>query len=393
MTIGAPRRPEAAALLGSAVPLDLDPSPPCSRRCILGPGSTILPDVPADVRALVLALVGLCTLAPACERRGTTVPPHAPSLSAHSSLMGEVDEIVAALAAGDVERVAARMTPRLHERLPVTTLETAARELVQRYGPPRGILEEHLQREGELLWYSGLVVHQTPGGTQTPVLYQLALTPTRQLERLLVREHWFIEDLRAPAEAYVPVTRLHVPAQGEWLVAQGGPTRELNAHHGSTSQRFAVDLVKMVDGRFRRPGQEGSNEGYYGYGQLLLAPAAGEVIRVVDGVPDNEPGVRGDGGGNGVVIDHGFGEVSSLWHARPGSVRVKVGDQVEAGQVIAEVGNSGRSTGAHIHLHLTRGDGELALPAPLVDVWVDGVARDRALPVKGDRVERRSLLP
>lgn len=320
---------------------------------------------------------------------------------AHSALMGEADEIIAALASGEVDRVAARMTPRLRERLPALTLQRSSRDLAQRYGQPAGILEERLQREGALLWYSGLIVHERPGPrgrvVQTPVLYQFALTPTRQLERLLVREHWFIDELTAPAQAYVPVTRLHVPAQGEWTVAQGGPTRELNAHHGSTSQRFAYDLVLMVDGRFRRRGTK-DNDGYHAYGQLLRAPAAGEVIRVVDGVPDNEPGVRGEAGGNGLVIDHGFGEVSSLWHARPGSLRVKVGDHVEAGQVVAEVGNSGRSTGAHIHLHLSHphaggeGDAELALPAPFVDVTVDAQARDRVLPIKGQRIESRARL-
>lgn len=311
--------------------------------------------------------------------------------------MGEADEIIAALAAGDVERVAARMSPRLHEQLTVADLRGAARELVRRYGPPVGIMEEHLQREGELLWYSGLVIHRAPARrgqeVSTPVLYQLALTPTRQLERLLVREHVFIEQLIAPAEAYVPVTRLHVPAADTWVVAQGGPTREVNAHHGSASQRFAYDLVRVIDGKPRKPGVDRAhNEAYYGYGQPLRAPAAGEVIRVIEGVPDNVPGQRGQAGGNGLVIDHGFGELSSLWHARPGSLRVQVGDHVEAGQVVAEVGNSGRSTGPHIHMHLTRGDGELGLPAPFVDAWVDGVARERALPIKGERVQSRAKL-
>jgi murein DD-endopeptidase MepM/ murein hydrolase activator NlpD len=350
------------------------------------------------MRALLLALavVGL-TAGCSAPRAGPNPPAAALHPPTRSALMGEVDEIVAAFAAGDVERVAARMTPRLHGQLTVADLRIAARELVRRYGPPVGIMEEHLQREGELSWYSGLVIHRARGrrGSEvsTPVLYQFALTPTRQLERLLVREHVFVEHVQPPAEGYVPVTRLHVPATGVWTVSQGGPTREQNAHHGSASQRFAYDLVQVVDGHARRPGAErGSNEAYYGYGQPLRAPAAGKVIRVVDGVPDNPPGQRGKAGGNGLVIDHGFGEFSSLWHARPGSLRVQVGDPVEAGQVVAEVGNSGRSSGPHIHLHLTRGDGELALPAPLVDVWVDGVPRERAPLRKGERVQSRAKL-
>ncbi|MEM7158298.1 MAG: M23 family metallopeptidase [Myxococcota bacterium] len=326
---------------------------------------------------------------PAPERAQTPAP--------RSMLMGEADEIVAAFASGDVDRIAARMTPRLHERLTVADLQLSGSWLRETYGEPLGILEERIAREGDLQWYSGLVVHSKSrgrrGATLTPVLYQFALTRTRQLERLLVREHWFIEHVEPPAENFVPVTRFHVPAHGEWTVSQGGPTRELNAHHGSVSQRFAYDLVLVIDGRFRkRDAPAKSNEAYFGYGQPLLAPAAGEVIRVVEGVPDNVPKTMGRAGGNGVVIDHGFGEFSSLWHAKTGSVQVKVGDHVEPGQVIGQVGNSGRSSGAHIHFHVTRNDGDFGLPAPLVDLRVDGAPKDLALPVKGAKIESRATL-
>ncbi|MCA9709661.1 MAG: M23 family metallopeptidase [Myxococcales bacterium] len=352
------------------------------------------------MRVLALLVAGVLPLLPGCARlpEGPTVPASSLHPAAHSALMGEADELIAALGSGDVRPVAARMTARLHEQLPPAALRSAAHQLRASFGEPRGIIEEHLQREGALVWYSGLVLYgrRGPGGRErvTPVLYQVAFTPTRQIERLLVREHWFLEHLEAPAEHYLPITRLHVPAEGAWTVAQGGPTRELNAHHGSQSQRFAYDLVLVIDGRFRRPGVDPTtNEAYYGYGQPLRAPAAGEVVRVVEGIADNVPGERGKGGGNGVIIDHGFGEVSYLWHVRPGTLRVQAGDHVEPGQIVAEVGNTGRSTGAHIHMHLTRGADELALPAPLVDVVVDGIPRDLAAPVRGQRVEARLRMP
>ncbi|MCA9655623.1 MAG: M23 family metallopeptidase [Myxococcales bacterium] len=352
------------------------------------------------MRALARPWPLLVLLAAAgCARasRGPAVPPAALHPQAHSALVGEVDEIVAALGSGEVERIAAHMTPRLHDRLGVADLAHATEQLRDRYGAPQGIMEEHTAREGRLLWYSGLVVFARGRGPRevlTPVLVQLALTPTRQLERLLVREHVFIEHLHAPAEHYLPITRFHVPAEGPWRVAQGGPTRELNAHHGSVTQRFAYDLVRFVDGRFRAPQQpRDRNESFYGYGQPLLAPAGGTVVEVVEGIADNVPGVMGEAGGNGVIIDHGFGEQSSLWHARPGSVRVKVGERVEAGQVVAEVGNSGRSSGPHIHFHLTRRDDPISLPAPFVDLAVDGHPEDLALPLKGQTIESRAQRP
>jgi hypothetical protein len=57
--------------------------------------------------------------------------------------------------------------------------------------------------------------------------------------------------------------------------------------------------------------------------------------------------------GNYVVIDHGQGEFSLYAHLKPGSVRVKTGDQVKAGNVIGKLGSSGNSTEPHLHFQIT----------------------------------------
>jgi hypothetical protein len=59
--------------------------------------------------------------------------------------------------------------------------------------------------------------------------------------------------------------------------------------------------------------------------------------------------------GNSVIIDHGWGVYSGYWHQS--ERMVKKGDQVEAGQIIGQVGTTGRSNGAHLHL----------------EIWVGGV--------------------
>lgn len=60
--------------------------------------------------------------------------------------------------------------------------------------------------------------------------------------------------------------------------------------------------------------------------------------------------------GNAVMIDHGWGVVSGYWHLA--QIDVEVGQQVAAGDQIGLLGNTGLSTGAHLHWEL----------------WINGVA-------------------
>ena len=61
-------------------------------------------------------------------------------------------------------------------------------------------------------------------------------------------------------------------------------------------------------------------------------------------------------GGNHVVLDLGGGRFAFYAHLQPGSLRVKAGERVKAGQVLGLVGNSGNSTEPHLHFHISNGD-------------------------------------
>lgn len=323
-------------------------------------------------------------------------PPEQSRLKARSELLPEVDRLVDGLILGRVSELHAWMTPSLKTVVRPPELAATGERLRTRYGQALGILEERVHKEGDLTWYSGLVVHArgrpgTPDHKARLVLYQFALTPDRALDRLLVREHLGFEQIDGPARRYSTVTRLHFVSTGEWTVVHGGPRRLTNYHHNHRGQRFAYDMVVIKNGRSKPVGGNGNKDAYC-YGYPVLAPAPGTVVKAINDVPENRPGTTGKAGGNGVVIDHGFGEFSSLWHMVPGSVRVKVGDKVELGQELGKVGNSGHSSGPHIHFHVSTGvgspQGELGLPAPFVDVYIDGAWYERKMPVRNDRVRR-----
>jgi murein DD-endopeptidase MepM/ murein hydrolase activator NlpD len=72
-------------------------------------------------------------------------------------------------------------------------------------------------------------------------------------------------------------------------------------------------------------------------GTPIIAPADGVVTRV---------GMEG-GYGKMVTIDHGYGCTTRYGHIS--KTMVQVGTRIKRGQMIATVGNTGRSTGPHLH--------------------------------------------
>ena len=57
--------------------------------------------------------------------------------------------------------------------------------------------------------------------------------------------------------------------------------------------------------------------------------------------------------------DIGEGNYAFYAHLKTGSVKVKAGDQLSAGQVIATLGNTGNTDAPHLHFHV------MSTPDPL----------------------------
>jgi murein DD-endopeptidase MepM/ murein hydrolase activator NlpD len=142
---------------------------------------------------------------------------------------------------------------------------------------------------------------------------------------------------------------------------------------------YAIDLIP-VDSRgrsapwsWRAVGTTEPPDDFIGFGATVFAPGAGVVVVAHDGEIDHEARRsqvallrymtgqaqrirRGPGAiaGNHVVIDLGDdGPFVLVAHLRKGSLSVRVGDLVRAGQPIGKCGNSGNSTQPHVHVQVT----------------------------------------
>ncbi|WP_234998584.1 M23 family metallopeptidase [Salirhabdus sp. Marseille-P4669] len=154
-------------------------------------------------------------------------------------------------------------------------------------------------------------------------------------------------------EAYTK-NEYQLPMAGEWYVFWGGTNELVNYHYALPVQRYAYDFVIVKD-NFSYEGDPTKNESYYAFGMEVLAPGEGKVVSVENEIPDNKPGVETNAQeplGNHVIIEHEHNEYSVIAHMKQGSVKVEEGDQVNAGDLLGLVGNSGNSSEPHIHYHV-----------------------------------------
>jgi murein DD-endopeptidase MepM/ murein hydrolase activator NlpD len=119
--------------------------------------------------------------------------------------------------------------------------------------------------------------------------------------------------------------------------------------------------IQMVTGRVTSG--FGSRWGARHQGLDIAAPI-GTPIRVPFGGTVIDSGAA-SGFGLWVRVRHDDGTVTTYGHVNRSFVRT--GEQVEAGQKIAEVGNRGRSTGPHLHMEVTTPGGTKVNPRPWLD--------------------------
>lgn len=87
------------------------------------------------------------------------------------------------------------------------------------------------------------------------------------------------------------------------------------------------------------------------YGMDFTANIGTPVYATGDGTVKDVQSIGG-GYGKWILIDHGFGYETLYGHLN--GFNVKIGDKVKRGSVIGFVGNSGTSTGPHVHYEVHR---------------------------------------
>ena len=192
--------------------------------------------------------------------------------------------------------------------------------------------------------------------------------------------------LQTPIIDYEQRTALIFPFRGPGIISQAGV---LGGGHRNRSGAFALDAIGLGANHapMLRAGSDRPQD-YAGWGRPIIAPADGIIVNARNDRPDqpkdgeSNPAYyapeypNGGDVGNNVVIDHGNNEFSLIAHMRMGSVRVRSGERVTQGQQLGELGNSGDTSGPHVHYQLQNGPRwEYADGLPMRFTNVSGLAR------------------
>ena len=198
------------------------------------------------------------------------------------------------------------------------------------------------------------------------------------------------------AEGSIPISMFQsaiqydFPLRGTWYIGASGT---LHSHHRwAAMEEFALDILQVAERSKSYKTTGLTSQDYFAFGQDVIAVADGTVVEAVDKYADDDAKLKQENetydqydqriqseqmqslaqdpytvAGNYIVIRHNDSEYSMYAHLKKGSVKIKKGDVIKRGQVIASVGNTGSSTEPHLHFQLQDSSDPL---------------RSRALPVR-----------
>lgn len=187
--------------------------------------------------------------------------------------------------------------------------------------------------------YSGLVLLAAP---PFGVPGQRIAAWTHRPEDNRLSQEWLRARWGAPG---TPI--LAVPLQGALEITQGFD--DALSHRGAW--RHALD--------FQRPAPPGAPDLPRPslWGDTVFSPVKGQVVELVQSVPDNPPGALNfaDNWGNHVILRSDSGDHVLIGHLLQNDVLVRPGQGVDYATPLGRVGNSGRSSVPHLHMQAQLG--------------------------------------
>ncbi|MFT3928732.1 MAG: M23 family metallopeptidase [Spongiibacteraceae bacterium] len=148
-----------------------------------------------------------------------------------------------------------------------------------------------------------------------------------------------------------------VPVNSVFTISQGFNG---NFSHDGEGNRYAIDIGMPI-------------------GTGIRAARGGSIAVVKDSFSDVGGSVASRGQTNAIYVLHDDGTFGVYAHLKRNSALVRPGQRVQAGQIIAQSGNSGYSTGPHLHFAILRNAGLKWQSVPFLLASPYGVMR----PAKG----------
>ena len=185
----------------------------------------------------------------------------------------------------------------------------------------------------------------------------------------------FSDQLEGPARPGIPIERMRKKFDlfYERFVFQSQDFLDLDPSEDSIPTLLPVDKFTMTSGfGVRKSPFSGRSRVHRGidlrasYGTNVKAAGSGRVVSAA----------YHRSYGRMVILDHGNGLESR--YAHNSKIHVKVGDQVKKGQLISQIGMTGRTTGPHLHFEVWL-HGHPINPLKFVDVPFHFIAREAFL--------------